>query len=87
MLHSGIHLDHLVTVESFVGGKVKLIRVVRYDSKLTPSQIENEVRGAWLGAFSGANATILWDEGNDWNVQASVEYEDGKRTSESGRVP
>ncbi len=80
-LRSEVHLDHPVTVEAFVGGKVKLIRVVRYDPELTPSQVKNEVRGAWLGAFSGASGMILWDEGNRWNIQASVEYEDGKRTS------
>ena len=61
-----------ITVESFVGGEVKVIRVVGYDPKLMPSQIREEVRKVWLGVFWFAGSSIMWSE---------VEYEDGKRSS------
>ncbi|MGA2434192.1 MAG: hypothetical protein ABSG25_02800, partial [Bryobacteraceae bacterium] len=75
-----VHFDRYLTIESFVGGKVKIIRVVHYDPNLTPSQIRDEVRKVWLGSFWFATASIMWQEGNRWNIQASVEYEDGRRT-------
>jgi len=80
----GLHLvqfDHYLSVETFVGGKVKTIRVVRYDPKLKPEQIRDEVRRVWLGVFWTAEDSIGWAEGNEWNIQASVEYEDGERTA------
>lgn len=76
-----VTFDPRITVQSFVGGKVKLIRVVRYNQKLSPSQIRDEVRKVWLGSFSLATTIIIWSEGSPWNIQATVEYEDGKRTS------
>jgi hypothetical protein len=76
-----ITFDPSITVESFVSGKVKVIRVVRYNPKLSPSQIRDEVRKVWFGSFSLATSMIIWSEGSPWNIQASVEYEDGKRTS------
>jgi hypothetical protein len=70
-------------IGSFLGGevKVKAIRVVRYDPKLTPSLIRDEVLRVWLAIFSGAYSQVMWSKGNPWNIEASVEYEDGKRTS------
>jgi hypothetical protein len=76
-----VSFDRYLTVESFVGGKVHVIRAVHYDQGLTPAQIREEVRKVWLGSFSFAAADIIWQEGNRWNIQASVEYEDGKPTS------
>jgi hypothetical protein len=76
-----LSFDRYVSVESFVGGKVNVVRVVRYDPKLTPSEIRDEVRKAWLGVFRSAACEINWAEWNHWNIEASVEYEDGKRTS------
>jgi hypothetical protein len=76
-----ISFDRYMTVESFVGGKVKVIRVVGYDPKLTPSQIRQEVRKVWLAVFWFGASSIMWSEGNRWNIQALVEYEDGKRSS------
>jgi hypothetical protein len=64
-----------------VGGKVKTIRVVRYDPKLTPSQVREEVRKVWLGRISLATSSVMWSEGNSWNIRASVEYESGQPTS------
>ena len=76
-----VSFDHYLTVESFVGGKVKWIRVLHYDPRLTPPQIRDEVRKAWLGVFWFAAGSIIWSEANFWNLEASVEYEDGKRSS------
>lgn len=76
-----VSFDHYLSVESFVGGKVKSIRVVRYDPKLNPVQLKEEVRKVWLGVFWFAAASIIWQEGNFWNIEAAVEYEDGKRSS------
>jgi hypothetical protein len=74
-----IMLDRPVSIESFVGGKVKAIRV-QYDPTLTPSQIRDEVRKVWLGLFTEAYSSIMWSEMNRWNIKASVEFEDGERT-------
>jgi hypothetical protein len=73
--------DRYLSVESFVGGKVKSIHVVRYDPRLTPFQIREEVQRVWLGVFWTASSFIGWAEGSIWNIDASVEYEDGKRSS------
>ena len=76
-----IMFDRYLSIESFVGGNVNFIRVVRHDPKLTPAQIKDEVRKVWLGLFWHAACEIMWAEGNFWNIEASVEYEDGKRAS------
>ena len=73
--------DRYVSIEEFVGGKVKSIHVTRHDPKLTPEKIRNEVRNVWLGIFWNAASAITWSEGNQWNIAASVEFQDGKRTS------
>ena len=70
-----------MSAEEFAGGKVKEIRVVRYDPRLTPDQIKAEVRKVWLGIFQYATCQIEWDEGTLWNVLATVEYEDGRKSS------
>jgi hypothetical protein len=75
-----IMLDRAVSIESFVGGKVKTIRVRHYDPKLTALQIRDEIRKVWLGLFTEAYSSIIWSEMNRWNIKASVECEDGKRT-------
>lgn len=76
-----VSFDRFITVESFVGSKVKVIRVVGHDPGLTPSQIRDEVRKVWLGVFRLAASHISWSEMNSWNIHASVEHEDGKRTA------
>src|SRR5579862_7855406 len=73
--------SHPLSVESFVGGKMKVIRVVHYDPKLTPWQIRDEVRTVWLGYVWLATRSIIWSEQNRWNIEAWGECEDGKRTS------
>jgi hypothetical protein len=76
-------LERYVSVESFVGGRVKSIRVVRSrpDEKLTPVQLREEVRKVWLSRFWHASCGIEWAEANLWNIEAVVEYEDGKQSS------
>jgi hypothetical protein len=76
-----IIFDRYVSIESFVGGKVKMIRVIRYDPNLTPSKVRDEVRKAWFGIFWHATSAITWAEYTSWNIEANVEYEDGKRAS------
>jgi len=76
-----IMFDRYVSIESFVGGKVKLIRVSRYDPNLRPSKVRDEVRRAWFGIFWHATSAITWAEYTSWNIEATVEYEDGKRAS------
>jgi hypothetical protein len=77
---ASLMFDRYVSIEEFVGGKVKSIRVTRHDPKLTPGQIRDEVRKVWLSIFWSAASTITWSEGNQWNIAASVEFEDGKQT-------
>ena len=76
-----VSFNQFFSIEDFVGGKVKTIRVVRHDPRLTADQIEEEVRKVWLGIFHYATCQIEWDEGNIWNIRATVEYEDGKKSS------
>lgn len=76
-----VYFDHYLSIESFVGGKVKWIHVVRYDPRLTPSQIQEEVQKVWLGVFWTSSSYLGWAEGSMWNIETSVEYEDGKRSS------
>jgi hypothetical protein len=76
-----VQFDRFLRVASFVGGPIKTIRVVRYSPALTPSQIRREVRKVWLGVFQHASSNNGWSEGNRWSIEASVEYEDGKRSS------
>jgi hypothetical protein len=82
--HVGIdslEFDRYISIEEFVGSKVKSIHVTQYDPKLAPEQIRDEVRKVWFGIFWSAASGIMWSEGNRWNIAASVEFEDGKRTS------
>jgi hypothetical protein len=76
-----VRFDHFLSIESFVGGKVKSIRVVRYDLQLTPSQIREEVLKVWLSFFADAATAIFWSEPNGWNIEASIDFEDGKHSS------
>ena len=66
-----------VSLESFIGGKVKSIRVINYEPQLTPDKIRAELKKVWLGVFSDVTCSINWAEYTTWNVEAVVEYEDG----------
>ncbi len=56
--------DRYVSIEEFVGGKVRSVNVSRHDPTLTPDQIRNEVRKVWLGIFLNAASRIEWAEVN-----------------------
>ena len=69
-----------LTVESFVGGKVKSIRVMgfrRLQAKTiplpTPLEIQQEVRQVWLGRFCYAYCQIRWAEGEMWSFKAIID--------------
>ena len=49
--------------------------------ELTPDQIKDEVRKVWVGIFNYLTCQIEWAEGTFWNIQATVEYEDGRKSS------
>lgn len=76
-----VSFNRPLSIELFVGGSVKLIRVVHYDPRLSPSQIREEVRRVWLSKFRDATTIITWSEGSPWNIEGSIEYEDGKQSS------
>jgi hypothetical protein len=76
-----VSFNQFLSIEDFVGGKVKRIRVVRYGPRLTTDQIKEEVRKVWLGQFHYATCQIEWAEGTMWNIRATVEYADGKKSS------
>jgi hypothetical protein len=76
-----VSFNQFFSIEDFVGGKVKTIRVVRHDPRLSADQIKEELRKVWLGIFHYATCQIEWDEGTFWNIRATVEYEDGRKSS------
>ena len=80
---SNVNFGSWVSIEDFVGGRVNVIHVshVTADSHLTPEQIKEQVRKVWLGSFRSISTSIMWSEGNPWNIEATVEFDDGKPTS------
>ena len=57
--------NQYVSVESFVGGKVRAIRVIDHEPHLTAAQIKEEVQRVWFGVFRDATCSIGWSEGNN----------------------
>ena len=80
---SNVNLTNWVSVEAFVGGRVNAIHVIHLSSssRLTPDEIREQVRRVWLGSFRDAATSIGWSEGNPWNIEARVEFDDGKQAS------
>ena len=77
-------------MESFVGAKVKSIRVTDYQPRpgsakrapvSNPLELQQEVRQVWLGKFRGADCQISWAEWVRWNIKAIVDFEDGNSGS------
>jgi hypothetical protein len=73
--------DERLTIGSFIGGKVKSVQISRYDPRLEPDEIKNQVRRVWRGTLSHASRIIDWSEGTPWNIEAIAEDEDGTRSS------
>jgi len=85
---SSVSFDRNVIVESFVGGKVKSIRVTGFrlfQAKTiplpTPLEIKQEVRNVWLGRFRNATCQIGWAEGEMWSFKAIIEFDGGSAGS------
>jgi hypothetical protein len=81
-----LQFDHFKSVQEFLGGKVRTIRVLRAvqnrgQSRLTPADVQTSVLEAWVGIFRDGSCAIDWDEATFWTIAAIIEYEDGKRTS------
>jgi hypothetical protein len=76
-----VSFNQFLSIEDFVGAKVRTIRVVNHDPRLTADQIKEEVRKVWLGIFHYATCHIEWAEGTIWNIRATVEYADGGKKS------
>jgi hypothetical protein len=78
-----VEFEQYRTVEAFLGGKVKAIHVVRFYSpnNSQPAGLQSRILEVWLGVFRSAWCGILWSESTVWGLEASVEYEDGKRGS------
>jgi hypothetical protein len=74
-------LGRYQTVEAFVGGKVKAIRVVRFrgPGETKPAEIQSRVMEVWSGVFIYPSCFQAWSELTIWNLEAYIEYEDGKR--------
>lgn len=80
-----LQLDHFKSVQDFLGGKVRTIRVLRAVQirglgRLTPADVQTSVLEAWVGIFRDGSCSIDWDEVTFWTIAAIIEYEDGKRT-------
>ncbi len=76
-----------ISIARFYGAKVKAIRVTRFHYQfwqggaVSLAEIRAQVLKVWNGTFSYASPQINWAEGNEWNIEASVEYEDGTNRS------
>lgn len=71
-----------MSVGLFVGDRVKTVRVaLRPESKLTPGEVRDKLRKVWRGRFWDASCEMRWAEMTLWNIAASIEFEDGGRSS------
>ncbi len=79
----GRYLNRPTSVADFIGGRIKDIRVVRFDRAIgfsATEELRNSVRKVWLGEFQYAACQINWAEFSLWSIEAIVEFEDGKRS-------
>jgi hypothetical protein len=74
------------SIESFIGGKVRQIRVVRvagsgYISPAERELVRQQVRRVWFSMLRPPSPGIMWAEATNWNVEAMVDFEDGQHIS------
>jgi hypothetical protein len=77
-----VSLNAGTTVEAFVGGRVKDIRVIRFvgvGNSATRKEVRNRITRVWRGKLKDVSCYLGWDEGTYWSIEAIVEFEDGKR--------
>ncbi len=75
-----------VSLQELAGHPVKTIRVTAYRLNAnTPSQKQTDIRQqvleVWSGKFRTAFCQIAWAEKTNWSINATVEFDDGKRGS------
>lgn len=85
-LDSAASFERYQTVEAFLGGKVRTIRVV--DVRAFPgrshsdaAEIQSRIMEVWLGVFRHADGALPWSEPNCWNLSATVEFVDGSHAA------
>jgi hypothetical protein len=66
---------------------VRLIRVTHYGwvGASSPPRshldVQQEVRKVWSGKFQHVACAMMWAEGGNWNIKATIEFDDGKSGS------
>lgn len=78
-----VHSDRYQTVEAFLGGKVKAIRVAGFLGSSEPEvgEIQSRIMEVWSGVFRFASCFQGWSELTFWDLLATVEYEDDTRAA------
>jgi hypothetical protein len=75
-------LSPYVTLEEFMGGRVREIRVIYATtpgaSNPNPASLQKQALEAWAALFNEASASLDWAEGEFWNLEAVVVCEDGR---------
>jgi hypothetical protein len=71
-----------VSVSDFIGGKVSRVRVTHYRGRWdAPLEIQERIRSVWAREIDIAACYSVWAEPEFWNLQAIVEFDDGKTSS------
>jgi hypothetical protein len=78
--------DQDVSLQELAGHAVKAIHVTAYRlnanvPRKEPKDIRQQVLDVWLGKFRTAFCQIAWAESTNWSINATVEFDDGKRGS------
>ena len=76
-----LDMGQYTTIERFLGGQAKFIRVVAGLSTSQPAEIRARVLESWSGVFRYAACQPMWSEGANFSIKAYVEYEDGKHST------
>ena len=83
---SSRNFGHDISLQELASRTVKTIHVTSY--RLFPgapskkqTDIRQRVREVWLGKFQTAYCQLPWAEMASWSINATVEFDDGKRGS------